>query len=81
MTRAKAGPPMSFDGFLFWYTEWFDTEDDRCCAPHCRQVIPEDDGPLILFKDVERKTWQTRLHVACASRLGLLRTAQRNPRQ
>jgi hypothetical protein len=53
-------PPMQYDGHFWWYTEWFDETDDRCCV--CRQLIPEDDVPLILFKDVGGQTWQTRIH-------------------
>jgi hypothetical protein len=52
---------LHYDGRLYWYTEWFDPAADLCCL--CRQPIPEDDVPLILFKTVGRQTWQCRLHM------------------
>lgn len=67
------GPPMEFDGRLFWYVEFFDPADDRCCAWGCRRSIDEDEVPLILFKGTGRHCQQSRLHVACAQRLGLFR--------
>jgi len=61
-------PPMRKDGDLWWYTEWFDPSDDRCCV--CQTLIPEEDVPLILFKDVGGQTWQCRIHwEPCASTL------------
>jgi hypothetical protein len=61
-------PPMQYDGRLWWYTEWFDPAADLCCV--CRQPIPEEDVPLILFKDVGRQTWQSRIHFhPCADQL------------
>jgi hypothetical protein len=68
------GPPMEFDGRMFWYLEYFNPADDRCCAPECRQLIAEDDVPLILFKNTGPACRQSRLHVACAERLGLFRS-------
>jgi hypothetical protein len=64
---------MEFDGRLFWYVEYFDPDDDRCCAPDCRKPIDEDDVPLMLFKGTGRRCRQARLHVVCAERLGLFR--------
>lgn len=64
----RTTPPMFYDGTLFWYTEWFDPADDRCCV--CREPIPEEDVPLILFQDVEGQTWQSRIHFEpCAAQL------------
>lgn len=60
MKRKRPGPPMHYDGRLWWYTEWFDPSDDRCCV--CRKLIPEEDVPLILFKSVAGQTWQSRIH-------------------
>jgi len=73
MKKRAAVPPMYFDGSLFWYTDWFDPNADLCCV--CREPIPEEDVPLILFKKVVskedgRQTWQTRIHFhPCAERL------------
>jgi hypothetical protein len=68
---------MSFDGRLFWYDDWFDPSDDRCCAADCRTAIDEDDVPLILFRGEGKDMQQTRLHTACAERLGLFRQMKR----
>jgi hypothetical protein len=73
MTRKKPGPPMVFDGQIFWYVSWFDLDDDRCCAPLCRKLIDEDDVPLILFKGEGKAVQQSRIHVACAEQLGLFK--------
>lgn len=59
MSRARV-PPMAYDGRLWWYTDWFDPAADLCCL--CREPIPEDDVPLILFKDVGGQTWESRMH-------------------
>ncbi len=69
--KADAGPPMRFDHGLFWYTESFDPADDICCAPDCRMPIDENDVPLMLFATRAGLTWQSRLHVSCAERLGV----------
>jgi hypothetical protein len=55
--------PMSFDGRWHWYTQYVDPADDRCSA--CRSVIPEDEVPLSLFKEVGAETWQARFCEAC----------------
>jgi hypothetical protein len=52
---------MSYDGRLWWYTDWFDPAADLCCI--CRQPIPEDDVPLILFQTRGETTWQSRMHM------------------
>lgn len=66
-TRAKrsAVPPVIFDGFLIWYMEWFDPDQDRCSL--CSGPIAEDEVPLILFKDVPAagQTWQARVCGMC----------------
>jgi hypothetical protein len=67
------GPPMAFDGRIFWYVSHYSPDDDRCCAPGCRQLIAEDDVPLILFKGSGKACQQARLHVRCAEQLGLFR--------
>jgi hypothetical protein len=67
------GPPMEFDGCIFWYVEHFDPADDRCCAPACRLLIDDEEVPLILFKGEGRQCRQSRMHVTCAERLGLFR--------
>lgn len=56
---------MIFDGFLSWYTEWFDQTDDRCS--NCHGPIAEEEVPLILFKEVPSagQTWQARICEAC----------------
>lgn len=61
----KGAPPIIYDGFLSWYTEWFDPNDDRCSL--CGGLIPEDSVPLILFKDVPSagQTWQARVCDPC----------------
>jgi hypothetical protein len=65
MPRKGAAPPVIFDGWLHWYTEWFDPADD-CCSL-CRGPIAEEDVPLILFKEVKvaGQTWQARICEAC----------------
>jgi hypothetical protein len=73
MMRDRSSPPMSFDGRLFWYEQWFDPEADLCCAPDCRRPISEDDVPLILFSGTGKACKQARLHPTCAERLGLFR--------
>jgi hypothetical protein len=47
-------PPIEFDGLVYWYVEWFDPAADLCCV--CREPIPEEDVPLILFKEREAQT-------------------------
>jgi hypothetical protein len=78
MTR-RTPPPMHYDGHLWWYTERFDPAEDRCCV--CRELIPEEEVPLILFKTVGTATWQTRLHwEPCANGLlvrGILQLGRR----
>lgn len=63
--RDADGPPMEFDGTMYWYVRWFDESDDRCCV--CREPIPEDDVPLILFKERGRETLMARLHFSCGA--------------
>ena len=73
-------PPIIFDGFLSWYTEWFDPEDDRCSL--CSGIIPEESVPLILFKDVPSsgQTWQARICEPCVPvAMGRLRTSRTPP--
>lgn len=66
--RRQASPPMRYDGHLWWYTEWFDPSQDLCCV--CRELIPEEDVPLIMFTTVGEQTWQTRIHFEpCAQTL------------
>jgi hypothetical protein len=74
MSPKDDGPPMEFDGRIFWYVEYFEQDGDLCCAPDCRQPIDEDEVPLILFKGTGKDCRQARLHVACAERLGLFRS-------
>jgi hypothetical protein len=74
-------PTLEFDGRIFWYVGWFDPADDICCAPDCRKPIAEEEVPLCLFKSRigGAATHQSRLHFACADRLGLLRLVARRP--
>lgn len=60
---ARTAPPIHYDGRLYWFTEWFDPEDDRCSW--CLGPIGEDEVPLMLFKDVGAATWQARVCEAC----------------
>ncbi len=65
---ATEGPPMEFDGHIYWYLDHYDPADDRCCV--CRLPIPEDDVPLVLFKTRGRETLMARMHMTpCADRL------------
>jgi len=73
-------PPVIFDGFLSWYTEWFDPSDDRCSL--CSGLIPEESVPLILFKDVPSsgQTWQARICEPCVPvAMGRLRASRTPP--
>lgn len=58
-------PPVIFDGFLIWFTEWYDPAHDRCSL--CSGPIHEDEVPLCLFKDVKAagQTWQARICEGC----------------
>lgn len=69
----KAAPELEFDGRIFWYVHAFDPADDVCCEPGCRKPIDEDDVPLILWKGKGRDCRMSRLHTACAERIGLFR--------
>jgi hypothetical protein len=59
-TKRSAAPPMEFDGTIFWYLERYDPAEDRCCI--CRELIPDDDVPLILWKKTGRRTLMARIH-------------------
>lgn len=74
MSRRRRGEPVPiiYDGLLFWYTERFDPEDDRCCK--CREAIDADDVPLTLFRGHGRETWQARICGTCAPAIVSLMT-------
>lgn len=65
-----AAPPLVFDGRIFWYTERYDPDDDRCCS--CRKRIEEDSVPLMLFREVpvagraKPQTWLARFCERCS---------------
>jgi hypothetical protein len=60
-TRKPVVPPIIFDGRLWWYSQWYDPDDDRCCL--CRGAISDDEVPLILFRKIDaHETWQARIH-------------------
>lgn len=65
MVTLRAVPPVIFDGWLHWYTHWFDPADDRCSL--CRGPIAENEVPLILFQERRAlgQTWQARVCPAC----------------
>jgi len=68
VTRRDDGPPMEFDGRIYWYVKYHEPEDDRCCV--CRQPIAEEDVPLILFRERGRDTLMARIHFGlCANTL------------
>lgn len=54
------GPPIRFDGVVYWYTDWFDPDDDRCSF--CRNLIPQAEVPFILFRSEDKKCEQARFH-------------------
>jgi len=56
-------PPIAFDGWLYWYRDWFDERDDWCCC--CRAPIGPEDVPLVLFREQGHETWMARVGVAC----------------
>lgn len=63
-----AGPPIRFDGVLYWYLEYSDPAEDRCSL--CRELIPEDDIPLILWRGKGKQTIMARLHYEpCGTKL------------
>jgi len=78
MPGPRKAPPIHFDGHFYWYTQWFDAEDDRCSK--CRGLIDPDTVPLILFKDVGRETWQARFCDACMEAAFLLLKPRPKPR-
>lgn len=63
ITPAAGVPPIQYDGQFWWYTDWFDSTDDRCSR--CRGPIGEDDVPLCLFKEGGAATWQARFCATC----------------
>lgn len=70
-TDAPSKPPkIVFDGEVFWYTEAFDPDDDRCCS--CRKPIDPECVPLMLFREVpiagQKKpaTWLARFCERCS---------------
>jgi len=63
--KATAAPPIVFDGFLYWFTEYFDVGEDRCSR--CQELIPEEDVPLQLFNQRrDGSTWLARICESCA---------------
>lgn len=61
MGRKRRGEvEVEFDGHLYWYVKRYDPANDLCCL--CREVIPDEDVPLILFKERGSQTLMCRLH-------------------
>jgi hypothetical protein len=54
---------IEFDGLLYWYLDRFDPAEDRCSF--CREVIPDADVPLIIWRGRGSSTAMARLHVPC----------------
>lgn len=73
LRTSSPAPKVVFDGLIYWFTEKFDPDDDRCCC--CRGPISEDSVPLMLFRDVRvvgartKQTWLARFCEKCSQAL------------
>jgi hypothetical protein len=56
---------IEFDGLLYWYLERFDPAEDRCSF--CRELIPDADVPLIIWRGKGYDTAMARLHTSRAA--------------
>lgn len=68
---ATTAPPVVFDGEVFWFTQGFDPDDDRCCG--CRLTIDPECVPLMIFREVPvvgrakaTQTWMARFCERCS---------------
>ena len=58
--RARRQPPTVVADGICWFTTW---PDDSCSV--CRGRLPEDEVPLMLWKDVGDQTWQAQFCETC----------------
>lgn len=56
-------PPIVYDGRFWWYTEWWDPTDDRCCR--CQARIGDEETALELWRHVGPRTWSARFCHGC----------------